>query len=496
MISRPQGISYFTGYSGQCAVSFFKSPPFISLALISILYFIILSIFKAPVEKFPESILLIPIAILLVHCFVASRFALPSQNGHFDEGLGSNLNSMEESLACTWRLFMASFVYLIPALFVLYLFPKDIQSSMNHFFYQISIGVEPTLGYSSFLFISSSLFILVFLVYFIPISHLVGLTTTSGLDTWSPSNWAYYLKAKGRESLFFAITLFGSTFLVSLTLGALFNAIGILSLTIFKSISFYQTIMGIYPFICLSSFSVLSGRLSGACIFGANKITSRDSVIAAIEGINYNDTSNKLIDQFSPPNYASEQPPQYSNSTDQISLDMKLKTLSNYPLDEFDRANALLNEILTITPLNLKLSQAQTALYMKYEKVDLALDSVSTTIALALQTGASRLALDTYLALDSLRLKLTLEPAIFERLGPILSRENHYRDAVWCYYQYGKISSEMEKAESLVLEVAKTAEKKLNPKAVLPLYRFILKYFPETSHRAYIEKVIEYNKAK
>jgi hypothetical protein len=69
-----------------------------------------------------------------VHCFVASRFALPSQNGHFDEGLGSNLNSMEESLACTWRLFMASFVYLIPALFVLYLFPKDIQSSMNHFF--------------------------------------------------------------------------------------------------------------------------------------------------------------------------------------------------------------------------------------------------------------------------------------------------------------------------------------------------------------------------
>ncbi len=54
----------------------------------------------------------------------------------------------------------------------------------------------------------------------------------------------------------------------------------------------------------------------------------------------------------------------------------------------------------------------------------------------------------------------------------------------------------MEKAESLVLEVAKTAEKKLNPKAVLPLYRFILKYFPETSHRAYIEKVIEYNKAK
>ena len=153
---------------------------------------------------------------------------------------------------------------------------------MNHFFYQISIGVEPTLGYSSFLFISSSLFILVFLVYFIPISHLVGLTTTSGLDTWSPSNWAYYLKTKGRESLFFAITL-----------------------------------------------------------------------------------------------------------------------------DEFDRANALLNEILTITPLNLKLSQAQTALYMKYEKEDLALDSVSTTIALALQTGASRLALDTYLALDSLRLKLT-----------------------------------------------------------------------------------------
>ncbi len=44
---------------------------------------------------------------------------------------------------------------------------------------------------------------------------------------------------------------------------------------------------------------------------------------------------------------------------------------------------------------------------MKYEKEDLALDSVSTTIALALQTGASRLALDTYLALDSLRLKLT-----------------------------------------------------------------------------------------
>ena len=50
---------------------------------------------------------------------------------------------------------------------------------------------------------------------------------------------------------------------------------------------------------------------------------------------------------------------------------------------------------------------------------------------LALEAGASRLALDTYLALDSLRLKLTLEPVIFERLGPILSRENHYRDAVW-----------------------------------------------------------------
>lgn len=133
-ISRPQGVSYFTGYLGQCAVSFFKSPPFISLALISILYFIILSIFKAPVEKFPESILLVPITILLVHCFVASRFALASQNGHFDEGLGSTLICMEESLAYTWGLFMASFVYLLPALFVLYFFPKDIQNSINHFF--------------------------------------------------------------------------------------------------------------------------------------------------------------------------------------------------------------------------------------------------------------------------------------------------------------------------------------------------------------------------
>lgn len=53
----------------------------------------------------------------------------------------------------------------------------------------------------------------------------------------------------------------------------------------------------------------------------------------------------------------------------------------------------------------------------------------------------------------------------------------------------------MDIAEELILNMAKSVELEVSSQIALPLYRFILKYFPSTEHREYIEKVIEYNKS-
>lgn len=492
MIQRPKGVTLFRGYAGECAMSFFKHPPLLSILGISIVYYLVFLILSHPISKMPALGVLVPISYLILHSAFASRFALSSQKGLFKEGLSTSVVSTDDSIGYTFKLLFASLVYIVPSIIVGLLLSTIDFGKISQTMAMIQMDIDgkiPALPFGAFLLISGSCIFTLFMAYLVPISHLIALTTNAPTDTWNPTNWLYFIKKRKEDSLYFALVLFGSTLIVSLILCLILTSLAAFTFPIFKSVGFVSFLYSLYMSLHMASMSILSGRLSGACIFGANEITNDDNS-ANTTSSHYEPLQTGVQPTLSSPISHTPKP------EPSLSLNQRIQRVENLMESNLDLAIKTFADIEVDFPLDIKLAKLKTLLHIKAGNKGPAIEAGQIAISKAIFSGSNILATDLYIQLDKWRLELPLSTSEYKVMGHALKNEKHYKDSVWCFYQYGKLSQSLEEAENLVLDVAKHVELNDDAQKALPLYRFILKYFPETTHRGYIEKVIEYNKSQ
>lgn len=245
--------------------------------------------------------------------------------------------------------------------------------------------------------------------------------------------------------------------------------------------------------------TILSGRLSGAFIFGAKLIHSEDETQEETYRYepDYNSGTEASLTKGEYPKVTghSANANIHTSPRAKLSLNQRIQQVEDLSESNLPLAIKTLSTIESEFGESTKTASCKLKLHLASGDKDLSLKSAKAAILWALDSGSNLLAIDLYLSLGKWRLELQLQPDQYKTLGNFLRNENHFKDAAWNFYLYGKLSTQVDIAEELILNMAKSVELEVSSQIALPLYRFILKYFPSTEHREYIEKVIEYNKS-
>lgn len=487
MFQQPKNVSLYRGYAGECAVNFFKKPPLLTLTGIALTYFVIFFILSKPIEKSTGFVWLLALILFVTHSFLSSKFALSSLKGYFGEGVFTPLVNSEDTIDYSIKLFICSLVYFVPIGVIYMILDKEHLGQVSQQIIAIQMGQEVPFSFLSGLLILLLIVFIALCLVCLPLAHLLILTTDSALDTWFPDQWVQFLKTRGSDAFHFSLSFFGSTFFFTSSLLVLSLGFGALSIPLLNSTAVLTFMVESTFFLSLSAMTILSGRLSGAFIFGAKLIHTED------------EPEEKLVYEYEPeaPVTAKEYTStvRHSSPRAKLSLNQRIQQVEDLSESNIPLAIKTLATIESEFGENTKTASCKLKLHLASGDKELSLQSAKSAILWALDSGSNLLAIDLYLSLGKWRLELQLKPDQCKTLGNFLRNENHFKDAAWNFYLYGKLSTHTESAEELILNMAKSVELEVNSQIALPLYRFILKYFPATEHREYIEKVIEYNKS-
>ncbi len=141
----------------------------------------------------------------------------------------------------------------------------------------------------------------------------------------------------------------------------------------------------------------------------------------------------------------------------------------------------------TPQPASAQATGEQAQALLRAGQTSEALVAAAAAIKTAISGGAAPLALELLKAFHVHRDRLELDVPALEALGRQLMTRKELNDAVWCFCAVATRGKDPVRAQKGLIAVADSANRDGQHRAALQIYEFILKKFPDSGFRDFIE---------
>jgi hypothetical protein len=141
-------------------------------------------------------------------------------------------------------------------------------------------------------------------------------------------------------------------------------------------------------------------------------------------------------------------------------------------------------------PANPRVAVALARLFQQNGQKSEAIAAAAHAIRTALTAGTAPLAIEMWGAVSESRAELELDAITLEALGKQLVTRKNLKDAAWCFQAMRGKGGEPLRVQKGLISVAEVTARDGNPAAAAQIYRLLLKEYPDSTLREYMENAI------
>lgn len=329
------------------------------------------------------------------------------------------------------------------------------------------------------------------------LSLLVATRTESLGEAFSGDAWRWVLVDRRGDLVPFLAALIGGVTVFALLL---WPVLGVLSLILLRAAPAAGAALGAFTYAApMMAAPILLGRLCGAFTFGDERLAPPAPVFPAAGSVPRAPTAPAAAAPVTAP--AMEAPRVLTPVTAppvRTAVQAARRMEVGEGLDgiavkaESDVASATKDaELLRAAhPANPRVALVYADLLKRSGRDKEAAAAAGQAIKVALSAGAAPLAIETWTSYAAARDGLDLDAGALEALGRQLTTRKSLRDASWCFATMKPKGAEPLRVQRGLISVAEAAAADGHAASAAQIYRYILKEYPESTLREYMQNAI------
>jgi hypothetical protein len=398
---------------------------------------------------------------------IVGRFALAARNGQLDAGFFAV--NLEKGA-------VMAFVLRHAALTICWGLPVTIAAHL------LIGGMSSSFGFMDGLRGWAGLGLLVLFVVALVaqlISLLIATKADSVSQVVSADAWRWALVERRADLVPLVASLFGGLMVFALFV---WPVVGVLALLLVKAPKLAAAV-GIYGYAApMLAAPVLLGRLCGAFVFGEESIETPAHNPMPRTGPTPPVVNLRPI--------ASAGPEAVAQSARRLDVKQALDSLrvkaASDPATALKEAQ-ILREAHPVNPL---VAVELALLLRQHGQAEEALAASAAAIKVALTSGTAPVAIEMWKTCGDDRHQLDLDPGTLESLGRHLTTRKELEDAAWCFRTMKDRGGDGLRVQKGLIGVADTIARDGNARGAVQLYQLILRDFPDSTLRDYIEGTV------